>query len=159
MNKKLRRVNPTKKDCNCCNKDQCPLQGMCQTECVVYRAEVNDTRTGEMKDYIGVTAPPFKLRYANHQTTFRHERYEHSTELTKYIWALKWQGSHPSVSWSIFAKAPEYNAESKKCHLCLTEKMKIITWPKENRLNKHPELVSTCRHASKHLNNYLSQIT
>ena len=157
--KKLRRVPPTEKVCNCRVKDRCPLNGRCQAECVVYWAAVTDSQTGDTWDYIGLTAPPFKQRYANHQTSFRHEKYEHRTELAKHIWSLKRQGADPSIAWSIVGKAPSYNTATKKCHLCLVEKLKIISWPKENRLNKRPELVSTCRHASKFLLTNFTAIT
>lgn len=150
-NRRLRRDPPPEKGCNCRRKEQCPLEGNCQAECVVYRAAVTDQQTGEEMDYIGLTALPFKQRFANHQTSFRHERYEQRTELAKHVWAMKRKGADPATSWSILAKAPAYCAESKRCQLCLAEKLKIISWPKERRLNKRPELVSTCRHASQYL--------
>ena len=137
--------------CNCRAKDQCPLQGKCQTECIVYKASVTDDLSGSVSDYVGVTAPPFKQRHANHLSSFRHERYGNSTELAKHMWALKGQGSTPSIAWSILEKAPAYRPESKTCRLCIAEKLRIIQYPKPRRLNKRPELVSTCRHAGKFL--------
>ena len=148
-NRKLRRDKPSEKLCNCRVKDQCPLQGNCQSECVVYKAAVTNMPSGDIQHYIGATAPPFKQRFANHLTSFRHERYENSTELSKHMWNLKRQEIDTSITWSVLAKAPVYSAASKKCQLCLTEKLRIISWPQDSRLNKRQELVSTCRHARK----------
>ena len=159
VNRKLRKDHPVENACNCRVKSECPLNGKCQTDCVVYRAAVTDPRSGNEMDYLGLTALPFKLRYANHLTSMRHERYKHQTELAKHIWALKQDNVQPAVSWSIIAKAPAYSAASKQCHLCLSEKLSIILWPKDKRLNKRPELVSTCRHANKVLLSNFSRIT
>ena len=158
-NRKLRSAPSVGRACNCRVKDNCPLNGECQAECVVYKAAVTDPETGNEKDYIGLTAPSFKLRYANHLTSMRHERYEQRTELAKHVWTLKRGNVDPSISWSIIARAPAYNASSKKCHLCLSEKLAIILWPKEKRLNKRPELVSTCRHHNKVLLANFTRIT
>ena len=92
-------------------------------------------------------------------TSMRHERYEQRTELAKHVWTLKRGNVDPSISWSIIARAPAYNASSKICHLCLSEKLAIILWPKEKRLNKRPELVSTCRHQNKVLLANFTRIT
>ena len=158
-NRKLRSAPSVGRACNCRVKDNCPLNGECQAECVVYKAAVTDPETGNEKDYIGLTAPSFKLRYANHLTSMRHERYEQRTELAKHVWTLKRGNVDPSISWSIIARAPAYSASSKKCHLCLSEKLAIILWPKEKRLNKRPELVSTCRHQNKVLLANFTRIT
>ena len=40
--------------------------------------------------YIGA-AENFKNRFANHQKSFRHEKYKTETELSKYIWNLRTQ--------------------------------------------------------------------
>ncbi|PIK34222.1 hypothetical protein BSL78_28957 [Apostichopus japonicus] len=52
--------------------------------------------------------------------------------------------SHDEV---IFKKA--YSNESKRCNLCLTEKLIIINTDKRTLLNKRPELISKCRHENK----------
>ena len=83
-----REPEPTR-PCNCRAKDKCPLDGKCQTDCIVYKAVVTNNTTGASREYIGLTEPPFKQRYANHLTSIRHEKYENSTELSKYVWELK----------------------------------------------------------------------
>ena len=36
-----------------------------------------------------MTAPPFKLRYANHKADFKHEKNKGNTALASHIWELK----------------------------------------------------------------------
>ena len=148
-NKRLRHPRRPISPCNCRQKDNCPLNGECQASEIVYKAEVKSQGSGALKEYIGLTELPFKLRYANHQTSFRHERYRNSTELSKHSWDLRHQNVEHSVSWSIIARVQAYNNERKRCDLCLMEKLQIISAPRETRLNKRPEIVSTCRHANK----------
>ena len=47
---------------------------------------------------------PFKDRLENHTRNLKHETYYKSTELFKYIWALKETGINPTVKWSIVEK-------------------------------------------------------
>ena len=39
--------------------------------------------------YFGLAETPLKERYGNHTRKFKHEKYENSTELAKYICQLK----------------------------------------------------------------------
>ena len=63
------------------------MEGDCLGSNVVYKAIVS---TGDcQKEYIGLTELPFKQRYYNHMTTLKHEHFENTTELSKYVWQLK----------------------------------------------------------------------
>ena len=76
-------------------------------------------------------------RLTNHQTSFRHERYENSTEISKHAWKLKTF----RISWCILRRASTYSSLSKRCNLCLTHKATL--------LNKRSKLISKCRHQNK----------
>jgi len=57
------------------------------------------------------------------------------------------------MRWKLFhfiAKAKSYNPEAKKCHLCITEKAKILYYRGEGLLNKRSEIMAKCRHRAKH---------
>ena len=54
------------KNCNCRNKECCPLDNQCLTTNVIYKAEIKDNVCGDTKEYIGNTTGTFKKRYANH---------------------------------------------------------------------------------------------
>ena len=53
---------------------------------LVYEAIIS-TSTGPFK-YIGISKSNFKIRYNNHQNSFRNKKYQNITELSK-VWELK----------------------------------------------------------------------
>ena len=56
-------------------------------------------------------------------------------------------------------KASAYNNKSKRCHLCLAEKLAIMRADKASSLNKRSEQVSKCRHEEKYyLSNFVEDI-
>ena len=93
------------------SKIECPMRGNCQARSTVYKATV--TCDDEVKEYIGLSEPPFKQRYANHKTSFRYEKYENSTELSKYMWETKRDRQDFTISWSIVDRARAYNNQTK----------------------------------------------
>ena len=74
------------KECNCRKKDQCPLDGKCLTQNVVYQATVSTQSSSET--YVGL-ATNFKDRYRNHTASFRHQTKRNETEQSKHICTLK----------------------------------------------------------------------
>lgn len=132
------------KQCNCRKKADCPLDQKCQQSSVIYNAKVTYNNTES--NYIGQTANKFKERFSNHKQSFKHEQYEQQTHLSKFVWSLKRQKKPYQIKWSILANAPSYNPRSKICHLCLTEKVLILTSKSENILNQRNEMMSRCKH-------------
>ena len=133
--------------CNCRSKEQCPLDNKCLTSSVIYNAKV--TTENGAKNYIGLTEGTFKQRYTQHKATFKNRRYTNSTELSKHIWNLRDNNQDFNIKWSIISRARPYNNISKRCDLCLTEKLMIITAKQDELLNKRSELISKCRHENK----------
>ena len=97
-----------KRIANCRKSEDCPLNNNCQSECIVYKAEVK-TSDGETREYIGMTANSFKERYYNHKKSFNLEKYEKETELSKFIWRLKRSNVNYRISWSILKRAPVFH--------------------------------------------------
>ena len=120
-------LNPIVKSygCNCRVKSSCPLNGECLTPKIIYRANVSNDANNDKKFYFGLEDMPFKERYRNHTRDFKHEKYENSTELVKYIWKLKRSNINFSIKYSITSKVGG-NPSSIICQLCLTEKLWII---------------------------------
>ena len=137
----------TGEQCNCRKKDQCPLDNKCLTSSVIYNAQVTTNNT--TKNYIGLTEGTFKQRFSQHKSTFKHRKHINSTELSKYIWQLHDKKQDFNIKWSIISRARPYNNISKRCDLCLTEKLMIIKHSNDNLLNKRSELISKCRHENK----------
>ena len=80
----------------------------------------NDT-----KHYIGMTSSTFKERYRNHIKSFAHKKYSNETELSKHIWHLKQNKTDFTIKWSIIKKSISYTGGSKRCNLCLEEKLEL----------------------------------
>ena len=113
----------------------------------------------QTKNYIGLTEQTFKQRYNGHNQSFNHEKHENSTELSKHVWQLKRKNKPFSINWSIIRKAHPYSNESKRCNLCLNEKLAIVSANKRTLLNKRSELISKCRHINKfHLSSFKGNI-
>ena len=146
----------TEKNCNCRKKNDCPLKNNCLTSSVVYNANVTTESDTIGKNYIGLTKETFKQRYTQHKLSFRNRNYSNSTELSKHIWTLKVSNTNFTINWSILATAPAYSNKTKRCHLCLTEKLYLIRAKKPYLLNKRSELISKCRHEN---NFYLANFT
>ena len=91
----------------------------------------------------------FKERYNNHTATFRNRSKEKSTELSKYIWELKNCNLNYGLKWSIACKVHPYTGGTRKCDLCLTEKLTIMKADLKSLLNMRDEFVSKCRHMNK----------
>ena len=140
-NHRLLKKNPTQKPvpCKCQKPDECPLDGKCNVDNIVYKATVTTTDDGNTKEYIGMTANPFKERYANHKTSFNLYNHSSDTKLSKYVWSLKQSRRNYSIKWSILKRAAAYTPGGKRCGLCLEEKLCILKAKGNNSLNTRSE--------------------
>ena len=110
---------------------------------------VNLIKTGQKYKYIGISEPPFKTRWLDHNKSFNHEQYRSNTELSKLIWTLKDKNIEFTIDWKIITKCNSYKAGLKSCNLCNTEKLYILKNP--GCINKKSEIISKCRHKRKFL--------
>ena len=151
----LPRQRPFNSNCNCRGgTEKCPVDGArCKDDCVVYQADV--TAIGKEKQgYVGMSAPPWKIRLGNHKTDFKYTAKRKHTKLAGYIWQLKdaglIEGYDFNIKWQFLARAPTYKASSKQCRLCLSEKYYIMHSRKDMAsLNKRSEFFSSCMHKEK----------
>ena len=140
------------KSCSCSNKTKCPLENKCMEKSLVYEATIS-TSTGPFK-YIGISESNFKIRYNNHQNSFRNRKYQNITELSKKVWELKDNNQGFTISWKKLQGTNPFTPGKKKCNLCVTEKLYIIKHKvkfKEKLLNKKSEIISKCRHENKYM--------
>ena len=140
------------KPCNCRNEDECPLNRQCLSQDIVYKC-IALTSLNPDKTYLGPAEVEFKKRYSNHKKSFRHKQYANKTTLSKYIWEIKEKHNEmPTLKWSIVKSVPSHSDISKKCLLCLHEKLEIVNFEDQNHLlNKRSELISKCRHVNRYL--------
>ena len=138
-------------NCNCRKKAECPMEGNCQVNNVIYKCDV--TRPLPKKVYLGLAEGEWKSRFYNHKLLFKHKRYSNKTTLSSYMWHLKSVSSEtPNLKWSILRCVPPYSNISKKSLLCLYEKLEIVTLQNQKELlNKRSELLCKCSHANKFL--------
>ena len=154
LNKHTRQTNVSNtnntRQCNCRQPNKCPAEGKCLTKSVVYQAEVTADNNKPVK-YIGVTADDFKTRFRNHVKSLAHKKYSKETELSKHVWELKAVKKPFTIKWSLLKKVPVYKAGSRRCNLCLEEKLTIMKNKDNALLNKRTELFTKCRHVTRYL--------
>ena len=144
--------------CNCKNKNDHPLDSNCQTSDIIYQC-IASTTVNPDKTYLGTAEGNFKKKHYNHKTSFKNREKANETTLPKYVWEVKdIYKETPSLKWSIVKSVQGYSNITKKCLLCLYEKLEIISYPnQEELLNKQSELISKCRHVNRYLlSNYKS---
>ena len=133
--------------CNCQKPVDCPLKGKCMSSDIVYEATV--TSDNEIKKYIGSCSTTFKLRYGNHKQSFKNINKKGETELSNYIWQLKNSNTNYKIDWQIITKSNRYKKGSKKCNLCLVEKMLILKSDKLKFINCR-DVTTKCMHKFKY---------
>ena len=130
-----------------------PLKGHCTgVQCVVYKATISAPNHAE-KYYYGLSEPEFKSRYANHKSSLKYPSKRNTTELSKYYWELRDKGVDKKdikVDWRIERQAHKYKCGTRRCDLCLTEKLVIALADKSTMLNKRSEIISACPHRTKY---------
>ena len=139
------------KTCNCRKPEECPVQGKCMQQTVVYKASVTtktDIKT-TTKTYIGSTENTFKQRYTGHKSDTQNRSKRNSTTLSHYIWDCKDNGIKPNITWEILRTCSKYKCGTRRCDLCLTEKLLILRENGPDSLNKRTELMSRCPHRRK----------
>ena len=135
-----------KQNCNCQKPNNCPLQGNCLQEAVVYKATVTTPDT--TKVYIGSTELSFKQRWYGHKASRARVENRTPTALASYVWNCKDAGHTPEIKWPVVRQCSKYKCGTRRCDICLSEKLLILRC-KEPLLNKRTELMSRCLHMRK----------
>ena len=68
--------------CSCRNKNQCPLNGNCEIESVMYNCDVQ-TESTPKKTYIGITEGSWKARHRTHKHSFINEQRKNYTDFSR----------------------------------------------------------------------------
>ena len=138
-------------NCNCRIKDECPVNGFCNSEKVVYKATIStlENKT-EVKAYIGISAGKWKQRFYNHKHSFSNYKIRNQTALSSHYWDLKDRGLTPIIKWEFIKTSSTPNGFKGRCNLCLDEKICILKYrPPSQLLNKRNELIFKCRHRNR----------
>ena len=136
--------------CNCRRGvDNCPLDGACLTEGVVYEAKVTRRDNGKQEFYTGVTVGTFKRRYYGHTYDLNHPSQRSNTCLSKYVWELQDQGISYDLDWKIIARGKGFNPTTGSYKACLKDFFKIMFRREGTTLNNRREFYNTLRHRKK----------
>ena len=91
-------TNNSERTCNCINREICPLQQKCLTSNITYKATITSNQDNyHHKICYGITETKFKLRYANHIKSLRHEKHQSVTELSNELWSNKNNNCTPNI--------------------------------------------------------------
>ena len=92
----------------------------------------------------------------DHRQSFKDKKHKNDTTLSSYLLDLKENHNQiPKLTWSFVRFAPGYSNVSKRCLLCLHEKLLIISYHNPaDLLNKRSELMTKCRHENKFLQSH-----
>ena len=139
--KQTQQQSTTEKNCNCRNKDKCPVKNKCLSQNVVYKATLPSGI-----NYIGMTSNTFKTRYTCHSQTFRDQSKQNSTTLAQYIWR-KQLGPNPNIKWEILKTSETYQPGQNTCNLCTEEKIQILKQANNpNNINSRSDFSTLCIH-------------
>ena len=117
---------------------------------IVYKAETKN-REDETFTYIGMTAEPFRKRFAKHAQSFRNPRYSNETKLSRKVWNIKeTEGQWNGAFFEIEKLSKSYSPGDFMCKLCIDEKIAIIGNQSDNLLNNRIEIFAKCRHRARH---------
>ena len=144
----LRKEDETNdKECRCENqRSECPVEGKCRIESVVYSAEISAPNK-HPKTYIGMTKNEFKTRFLQHRSALKNRASTSATVLSEYVWKIRDEtGIEPKIVWKIKTRAYSYSNGGRQCNLCLSEKREILFAKKSESLNKRDELLYMCKH-------------
>ena len=71
-------------NCNCRNKDACPLPSSCQKKCIVYQGNIDCDIAGyKHKCYLSSCETTFKDRFGNYKKSFNHVKHKNDKERSK----------------------------------------------------------------------------
>ena len=132
--------------CNSINKSNCPLSNKCLSNNVLFKANITSTiEHYRNKIYHGISETRFKLRYANHQKSFKNRKFKTDTVLYNKIWKVKEKTKNVDTSWVILGMCQSHNTATKRYMLCLNKKIAIALHKQGNILNKRSEIISKCK--------------
>ena len=113
----------------------CRVQGHCHSPsktCLTLSWKLTKkltSTTSRLKsdDFNRLTKRPFKTCYYSHTHLFQTKSCANDTERSKYVWNLQDNKQQDQTKWDIVHLAAPYKCDTRRCDVCLTEKMVIAT--------------------------------
>ena len=110
-------------ECNCKVKIDCPINGDCRNESVIYKNV--QQQPDSKKVQFGLTEEEFKKqRYYDHEKSFRNDFQANGTTLSSYVLEIKDRKNvTPALTQEALRTAKAYFSITKRCSLCLHENL------------------------------------
>ena len=135
-----------------CQENPCPLQGLCESKYIVYKATLEISSQNKFI-YKGITSRKFIEIFTNHKRSFKHGIHRVESCLSQQVWREKDAGHAVKVTFEKLKESSSYRPGGRRCNLCLDEIISIIFHegnPYDGELlNSKNELYSSCRHRSR----------
>ena len=130
---------------------QCPLEQRFLKNNILYQANITPLgENSENKVYYGIHETTFKLRYTDHKKSLNHWNRKSDTDLSNKFRRIKDNKHNANITREVLGRHQAYNTSSKKCSLCLNEKLKIALYRNNNMLNRRTKILKKCRHKIKY---------
>ena len=100
----------------------------------LYQADISSENC-QTKIYYSISETKFKTRYSNHKKFFNGEKHKNDTQLSTELWTIKASKEEPVLGWKILGQYQPYNVNTKRCLLCLNEKLEIAIYRRNNQGN------------------------
>ena len=94
------------------------------SENTLYQADIS-SENFQTKIYYGISESKFKTRYSNDKKSSNHEQHKNDTQLSNEPWKTKASKEEPVIVWKILGQYRPYNVNTKRCLLCLNEKLQF----------------------------------
>ena len=108
--------------CNCKKKEECPMDGGCNSENIVYQASIFPMESrNDKRVYLGISTGNWKQRLYNCRYSFSNPLLRKQAALLKCFGGLKEYGLTPQIKLKIIRKP----STACRCNLCLEKKGSI----------------------------------
>ena len=128
---------------NCQKGKDCPMDripGGCRASEIVYEVDVEGEKSPVMT-YYGQTMREFKRRWTEHKHAMANEGSPHATALSNYVHKLKKRKENFTIKCSVKSRATIFTNGSKRCMLCVREKVAIALHDPKTLLNAKTEIL------------------
>ena len=82
-----------------------------------------DETEGSGHTYIGMASGEFKAHHRNHTKSFRNQKYDNETELSKFVWNLRRKNVEFRVDFELLSIKRPYQKETVNCSMYSREKL------------------------------------
>ena len=115
---------------------------------IVYNVTISTSNANDTKHYIGMFKARLKSDTGIISNLLHTKNIQTKRNFRKTHLALKAKQDF-TIKWSIIKKSISYTGRSKRCNLCLEEKLNILKEKDNCLLNKRSEVISACQHKNR----------